>query len=301
MRCYIAFLFICAMIWLSTFVHGCKSKGKTSVVDKSKATTIASIPQNDGTSPSILDSISEDEKDEDDETEDDIDEEDFELICDGHVPLERVKGTPNAIIMGSKKGGTRALIEFVKLHHKIKAAGPEIHYFDRHYDKGIEWYISKMKAIVPNSGEISIEKTPGYFHTPEAPKRVYEMDPNVKLLLILRDPVKRLISDYNQFRSRHLSQGKNYPTLEELVFDRDNEINIEYPVLQRSIYHLHMSRWLMHFPLSQIHIVHGENFISSPWTELNKGIRFERPMRRQSTRHISLRYIFSNSKYLYSF
>ena len=81
----------------------------------------------------------------------DLDEEDFELICDGHVPLERVKGTPNAIIMGSKKGGTRALIEFVKLHHKIKAAGPEIHYFDRHYDKGIEWYISKMKAIVPNS------------------------------------------------------------------------------------------------------------------------------------------------------
>ena len=143
------------MIWLSTFAHGCKSKSKPSALNQSKATTIASIPQNDGTAPSILDSISEDEKDEDDETEDDIDEEDFELICDGHVPLERVKGTPNAIIMGSKKGGTRALIEFVKLHHKIKAAGPEIHYFDRHYDKGIEWYISKMKAIVPNSGILS--------------------------------------------------------------------------------------------------------------------------------------------------
>ena len=128
-----------------------------------------------------------------------------------------------------------------------------------------------MKGIIPNSGEIAIEKTPGYFHTPEAPKRVFEMDPNVKLLLILRDPVKRLISDYNQFRSRHLSRGKNYPTLEELVFTRENEINVEYPVLQRSIYHLHMSRWLMHFPLSQIHIVHGEKFIESPWTELNRG------------------------------
>ena len=277
MRLYVVFLLICAMVWLSTFIHGCKSKSK-SAIRNSKTTTVSPTTitaenSSIGGMPSgLMSSIAEDEKDEDDETEDDIDEEDFELICDGHVPLERIKATPSAIIMGSKKGGTRALIEFIKLHSKVKAAGPEIHYFDRHYDKGIEWYISKMKGIIPNSGEIAIEKTPGYFHTPEAPKRVYEMDPNVKLLLILRDPVKRLISDYNQFRSRHLSQGKNYPTLEELVFTRENEINVEYPVLQRSIYHLHMSRWLMHFPQSQIHIVNGEKFIESPWTELNRGI-----------------------------
>ena len=272
MRFYIVFILICIMVWLSTFIHGCKSKSKKVVV-KPKATTSSSIKEENTSSANLMSSIVEDEKDEDDETEEDIDEEDFQLICDGHVPLERIKATPAAIIMGAKKGGTRALIEFVKLHSMVKAAGPEIHYFDRHYDKGLEWYISKMKGIVPDSGEIAIEKTPGYFHTPEAPMRVYEMDPNVKLLLILRDPVKRLISDYNQFRSRHLSQGKNYPTLEELVFTRENEINTEYPVLQRSIYHLHMSRWLMHFPLSQIHIVHGEKFIETPWTELNKGIK----------------------------
>ena len=285
MRCYIAFLFICVMLWLTTFIHGCKSKGRTALV-KAKTSTIQPTTETtlatntlDGGNPSmssavsgILSSIAEDEDNEDDETEEDIDEEDFELICDGHVPLERVKDTPTAIIMGAKKGGTRALIEFLKLHPKVKAAGPEIHYFDRHYEKGIDWYKSKMKGIVPNSGEVAIEKTPGYFHTPEAPERVHDMDPNVKLLLIIRDPVKRLISDYNQFRSRHLSQGKNYPTLEELIFTRENEINTEYPVLQRSIYHLHMSRWLMHFPLNQIHIVHGEKFIESPWTELNKGI-----------------------------
>ena len=277
MRLYVVFLLICAIIWLSTFIHGCKSKSKSSrrIPQTTTVSPTAIAVENtsiSGMPSGLMSSIAEDEKDEDDETEDDIDEEDFELICDGHVPLERIKATPSAIIMGAKKGGTRALIEFIKLHSKVKAAGPEIHYFDRHYDKGIEWYISKMKGVIPNSGEIAIEKTPGYFHTPEAPKRVFEMDPNVKLLLILRDPVKRLISDYNQFRSRHLSQGKNYPTLEELVFTRENEINVEYPVLQRSIYHLHMSRWLMHFPLSQIHIVHGEKFIDSPWTELNRGI-----------------------------
>ena len=282
MRREIVFIFICVMIWLSSsFVYGCKrNKNK----DISQVTTTESSQlkptenssaldlENGAITSAILSSLTEDEKNEDDETEEDIDEEDFQLICDGHVAPNRIKRTPQAIIMGAKKGGTRALIEFIKLHPKVKAAGPEVHYFDRHYDKGVDWYISKMKGIVPNNGEIAIEKTPGYFHTPEAPKRVYDMDPGVRLILILRDPVKRLISDYNQFRSRHLEQGNNYPTLEELVFTREDEVNTAYPVLQRSIYHLHMSRWLVHFPLEQIHIVHGEKFIESPWTELNKGI-----------------------------
>ena len=47
------------------------------------------------------------------------------------------------MIIGSKKGGTRALIEFLKLHPKVKAAGPEIHYFDKHFLNGEEWYASR--------------------------------------------------------------------------------------------------------------------------------------------------------------
>jgi len=204
-------------------------------------------------------------------TAEDIDfEADFDLMCDDHVTPERIKRQPDVIIFGSKKGGTRALIEFLKLHPKIKAAGPEIHYFDKYYDRGLDWYVSNLRAVVPNSGEVSVEKTPGYFHTELAPERVHEMDPGIKLLLILRNPVKRMISDYNQFRSRYLDKGQNYPTLEEFIFTPDDEINLDYPVLKRSIYHLHMKRWLRHFPREQIHIVDGEKFIRSPWAELEQ-------------------------------
>merc|ERR1719414_2160384 len=177
-----------------------------------------------GTTPSnIMSSIVEDEKDEDDETEEDIDEEDFQLICDGHVPLERIKSTPSAIIMGAKKGGTRALIEFLKLHPKVKAAGPEIHYFDKHFEKGEDWYAPRMPAVTQE--QLATEKTPGYFHHPEAPARLKETLPDAKMLLIFRDPVKRLISDYNQFRSRPLDAGGTYPPLEELLFTVRGEIN----------------------------------------------------------------------------
>ena len=47
--------------------------------------------------------------------------EDFDLMCDSYVAPERVQRLPDLIIIGAKKGGTRALIEFLKLHPLIKA------------------------------------------------------------------------------------------------------------------------------------------------------------------------------------
>jgi len=47
---------------------------------------------------------------------------------------------PQAIIIGVKKGGTRALLEFLKEHPAVRAPSQEVHFFDRHYDRGLDWY-----------------------------------------------------------------------------------------------------------------------------------------------------------------
>lgn len=47
---------------------------------------------------------------------------------------------PQALIIGVKKGGTRALLEFLRLHPDIRALGSEPHFFDRHYARGLSWY-----------------------------------------------------------------------------------------------------------------------------------------------------------------
>jgi len=47
---------------------------------------------------------------------------------------------PDVIIVGVKKCGTRALLEFLRAHADVRATGPEVHFFDRHYDKGLDWY-----------------------------------------------------------------------------------------------------------------------------------------------------------------
>ncbi|XP_068147269.1 uncharacterized protein Hs3st-A [Drosophila tropicalis] len=108
---------------------------------------------------------------------------------------------PQALIIGVRKCGTRALLEMLYLHPRIQKAGGEVHFFDRdeNYLKGLEWYRKKM----PHSfrGQITIEKSPSYFVSPEVPERVRAMNASIKLLLIVREPVIRAISDYTQLRS----------------------------------------------------------------------------------------------------
>jgi len=50
------------------------------------------------------------------------------------------KKLPQAIIIGVKKCGTRALLEFLRIHPDVRATGPEPHFFDRFYDNGLDWY-----------------------------------------------------------------------------------------------------------------------------------------------------------------
>jgi hypothetical protein len=46
------------------------------------------------------------------------------------------------------------------------------------------------------NGQLTIEKSPSYFNSLEAPRRIYEMNKKIKLVLAVREPVERLLSNY---------------------------------------------------------------------------------------------------------
>lgn len=92
---------------------------------------------------------------------------------------------PDLLIIGVKKCGTRALLEFLRLHPDVRAATTEIHFFDRHYSFGYNWYRKRMPTSV--KGQLTMEKTPSYFVTSSVPARVYRMNPKIKLLLVVRN------------------------------------------------------------------------------------------------------------------
>lgn len=166
---------------------------------------------------------------------------------------------PQAIIIGVKKCGTRALLEYLRLHPKVVAPGPEIHFFDRSYNKGLEWYRKQMPKSLPE--QVTVEKSPSYFITPGVPQRIKNMSSSVKLLLAVRDPVQRAISDHAQ----SLSNGK-IRTLEERVMKETNkrEVDPESYIVKIGMYARHYRQWLMHFPKSQILLVSGEELVTDP-------------------------------------
>lgn len=66
---------------------------------------------------------------------------------------------PSAIIIGVKKSGTRALLEFLRLNPAVKAPGPEVHFFDRHFDRGFDWYRYVVWLfVISRAGRVSIRR-----------------------------------------------------------------------------------------------------------------------------------------------
>ncbi|RUS81911.1 hypothetical protein EGW08_010338 [Elysia chlorotica] len=179
---------------------------------------------------------------------------------------------PGAIIIGVRKGGTKALIEFLNIHPQVVAATDEMHFFsdDDNYGQGMHWYLNKMPMSLPD--QITMEKTPKYFISQAAPDRIHSMNSSIRLVLALRNPVTRVISDFAQRVENMGDTGRNFT---EYVLDNTTwEVKQDVLCLTISIYHLHLARWLQLFPLKQIHIVDGDRLISEPLEELKGVERF---------------------------
>uniref|UniRef100_A0A1I8F861 Sulfotransfer_1 domain-containing protein n=1 Tax=Macrostomum lignano TaxID=282301 RepID=A0A1I8F861_9PLAT len=113
---------------------------------------------------------------------------------------------PQALIIGAKKSGTRALLAFSALHPAVRAAGPEAHFFDRHFRRAAQasrfrgngagigeasgewrwyseasgewrWYRRRMPRSRP--AQLTLEKTPAYLVDPKVPSP--QMNPEMKL------------------------------------------------------------------------------------------------------------------------
>ncbi|XP_059162825.1 heparan sulfate glucosamine 3-O-sulfotransferase 1-like [Physella acuta] len=184
---------------------------------------------------------------------------------------EKISRLPHCIIVGVSKCGTRALLEYLDLNPYVTAVPREINFFnnDSLYKNGLEWYRQEMPASYSN--QITIEKSPDYFECPECPRRISAMNKTIKLIILLRDPVERLISQYMQFVDKYQNTDRKLPPFEQWVRDpKTGELNTRIPSLQVSIYADHIHNWYSYFPRKQILIVDSHKLTKSPLTELAK-------------------------------
>lgn len=122
---------------------------------------------------------------------------------------------PNYIIIGTMKSGTTALHDFICKHPEVeKPTKKEIHYFSLFPNLGNDWYQSHFHG---DSNKIIGEASPTYFdaaYTPSIPRLIKSLCPNIKLILIVRDPIERAVS--------HFFHLKNVNKIKEIV---DIDIN----------------------------------------------------------------------------
>jgi hypothetical protein len=105
--------------------------------------------------------------------------------------------TPTFVIAGAMRSGTTALAAWLRDHPDVYMAPvKEIHYFDRHYDEGPDWYAAHFEG---RRDETAVgEATPNYLYQSVALERLRADVPDVRLVILLRDPIGRAHSHYLQ-------------------------------------------------------------------------------------------------------
>jgi hypothetical protein len=122
------------------------------------------------------------------------------------------------------------------------------------------FFRQQMPPTLPS--QITMEKSPSYFITKEVPRLIYNMSKNIKLIIVVRDPVIRAISDYTQGATKNPSQKP----FEQLSFLNVTTglVDTSYGAIRVGVYAKHLERWLKYFPLQQMLFVSGEKLISDP-------------------------------------
>ena len=107
---------------------------------------------------------------------------------------------PNYMFLGAAKSATTSFYDILKNHKEVfapKFKEPHFFNFDKNFSKGIEWYKQTYYSNVYDEKAI-IDFTPTYLYSNSCAERIFKsLGPQMKFIVILRDPVNRAYSHYN--------------------------------------------------------------------------------------------------------
>lgn len=191
---------------------------------------------------------------------------------------------PDFLIIGAQRSGTTSLFHYLGHHPRVKLPIiKEIHYFDLQFYRSTNWYFAHFPQSHKSQFTITGEASPYYlFHT-DVPYRVAELLPNVRLIILLRDPVARAYSHYTHnchlgLESRGLDEAIN-ADMNAILMGKSISLATPYShrhhtYVARGVYIEQLKRWYQYFSKDQILCLNSTNlFQSSPQT-LHRVIEF---------------------------
>ena len=199
---------------------------------------------------------------------------------------------PDFVIIGAAKAGTTSLYGWLSEHPFVAAASQkEVHFFDYNYCRGVDWYrkhfppqrAREQFASEHGRGFLTGEASPSYISHDWAPERLAQSLPEVKLLVVLRNPVDRA---YSQFQMSRREREEPLESFADAVAIEDERLGPErartkaderynsWPIgcwsyLMRSRYAEQLETWLTLFPREQFHFVTLEELSHDPQRALD--------------------------------
>ncbi len=185
---------------------------------------------------------------------------------------------PNFLVLGAQKAGTTALYEYLRRHPQI--TGPswkEVSFFDRHWARGESWYRGNFPNLARTRGKLVGEASPSYVFHPLAPQRVQEVVPESRLIVLVRNPVDRALSQYNH----EVALGREPLPFEEALDAEEERLRGEqermtadpryfsrewwsHTYKARGRYAEQLERWLAVFPREQLLLLPSDDLGSDP-------------------------------------
>ena len=195
--------------------------------------------------------------------------------------LRRPGMVPGFLVIGGKRCGSTSLTSWIFQHPDVAPCrtAKGTHYFDVHHHRGWQWYRGSFPPV--GSGHLTGEGSPYYSFHPASLDWIAAELPDVKLLLVLREPAARAYSHYNYnvkrgFEDLPIEQALDAEP-ERLAGEEERLLaDPEYPAwnfrhfgyLARGHYDDHVASVLARFPAEQLLVIKSEALFTEPATEL---------------------------------
>ncbi len=121
------------------------------------------------------------------------------------LPWKKKEMKIDFLVAGVQKSGTSALDKYLRLHHQIEMAKEkETHFFDNEDNFANPVDYSQYHIFFDTNGKKKRgEATPIYTYWYSAPQRIWQYNPAMKWIIILRNPIDRAYSHWNMERNRN--------------------------------------------------------------------------------------------------
>ena len=190
---------------------------------------------------------------------------------------------PTFCIIGVMKAITSGIHNQLSKHPSIcTAIKGELHFFsrDENYNKGIDWYEKQFYCNEKKDIKHVGEKTPSYIFLEKAMIRIKKHYPDIKLIVVLREPISRAYSNYNHIQqvsaNHRLGKYKNLSLSEYIKHDlkKGDSYQHELSIIQRGYYINQINFLYKHFPKKNVKIIIGEHYSKNSLQELNNICKF---------------------------